>query len=293
MTRTPNFRSRLEEKTRQKRSIVCVGLDPDLEAPQFPAFLREGGHPKLEFAKQLIDAVADLVPVLKPNTRFYEPSEWNELRDIVKYAHKHDLEVIGDCKENDIGSTMGRAYSRQFGTFGFDAITVNGYLGSDGVIGTAGEPIFRPWFQRGKGLFVLVKTSNSSSSQVQDLQVMGPAGERPLYATVAELVEQWSSEYEHVIGGVVGATHPRELTDLRELLSGFILIPGFGAQGATAADIGSALSSGKPCIVNSSRGIMYAHARRFKGKFNEEEFAQASREEVLIMRDELGKYLQW
>ncbi len=152
-----NFRLRLIEKIRQKQSVVCTGIDPNLRSDQFPLFLVDGENAKLEFAKMIIDEVYDLISVIKINTRFFSPNEWQQLKQIVSYAQDKDLEVIGDCKENDIGTTMSLAYDNQFGEFGFDAITINGYFGRDGVIGDEKATIFDKWYESGKGLFVLVK----------------------------------------------------------------------------------------------------------------------------------------
>jgi len=296
-----NFKERLIEKIKQKRSVVCVGIDPDIYTSQFPKFLLKKPRIKLEFAKMIIDSVADLVPIMKLNTRFYLPEEHDILDEIVKYAHKHDLEVIGDCKENDIGDTMAMAYKNQF-SFGFDAITVNGYFGRDGVIGNEKQPIFKDWYEKGKGLFVLIKTSNESSGDIQDLTVNMimelPTTNHPMkkkklfvYEIMATRVEEWGKQYDHVIGGVVGATHPEQLKNIRPLMNGILLIPGYGAQGGTADAIAHGVGDGKYCIVNSSRGVMYAHDRRFKGQFTPEQFADASRKEVEFMNDDINKHV--
>lgn len=293
-----SFRRRVIEKIRQKGSLVCVGLDPDPSAPQFPPEYRERAHAKLEFGKALVDAVHDLVPAVKPNTRFYDPGEWQDLRALVRYAHAKDLEVIGDCKENDIGTTMARAYQRQFETFEWDAITVNAYLGRDGIVGPAGQDIYAEWFQRGKGLFVLVKTSNPSSADLQDRRI--PTGTNagtdkeadiPVFQHVARAVERWSAPYDFSIGAVVGATHPGELALLRDELSGIILAPGYGAQGGTADAITGAVTGDRYCLVNSSRGIMYAHARRFRDKYKAGQFPEAARAEVEFMNADLARAL--
>lgn len=302
-----NFRERLIEKIRQKRSAVCVGLDPDTAVDQFPPRNLFGFYPKLEFAKAIIDEVADLVPVIKPNTRFYLVEEYRQLEGIVKYAHKKDLEVIADVKANDIGNTMARAYEKEFGYFDFDAITVNGYLGTDGITGNEKNPIFKKWFERGKGLFVLVKTSNPSSSQLQDvdLQETRPVPQKrridlhnkvfvhkKVWMKKAELVESCGNDYDHVIGGVVGATHPGDIPIARRLLSGVILLPGYGAQGGTGKDVKAAVRDGRWAIVNSSRGVMYAYARRFKGEFDVADFAKASRREVEFMNADINKHIR-
>ncbi len=280
-----NFRLRLIEKIKQKKSIVCVGIDPDLNSPSFPKFLLNEKKPKLSFAKMLIDEIEGLISVIKPNTKFYQIDETEQLRGIVKYAHQKDLEVIGDCKENDIGNTMAMAYEKQFSGFNFDAITVNGYFGQDGIIGDAKTPIYKKWYEKGKGLFVLIKTSNQSSKEIQDLEIK--AEKSYVYAKMANLVESWSKSYDFTIGGVAGATHSEHLKIIRDCISGILLIPGFGAQGGRPEDINQIIKKNKYCIVNSSRGVMYAYKRRFKDKFSEEDFAQASKEEVIYMNKEL------
>ena len=297
-----NFRERLIEKIKSKKSIICVGLDPFLYDDQFPEFIRKLELPKLEFAKMIIDEVEDLIATVKPNTRFYMPDEYKQLQDIVRYAHSKDLEVIADCKENDIGSTMAMGYMRHFDGFDYDAITVNPYLGSDGVIGGG---IYNKWFHQGKGIFVLVKTSNPSSNEIQDLHLMrqkknfhielamAKSGEldKPVYKQVAKLVEDWSKKYGYTIGAVVEAPHPQEMKIIRKIMNGIFLIPGYGAQGGTVTDIknGLDISQDKWAIVNSSRGVMYAWQKGFKDQFTEHEFARASRMEVLQMNKEINK----
>jgi orotidine-5'-phosphate decarboxylase len=289
-----NFRERLIEKITSKKSIVCIGLDPFLQDIQFPVFVRKLELPKLEFCKMIIDEVADLVAVVKPNSRFFMPEEYRQLQDIVKYAHSQDLEVIGDVKENDIGSTMAMGYIRHFEGFNYDAITINPYLGSDGVVGGG---IYDRWFKAGKGIFVLVKTSNSSSKELQDLDLGDPLlGSEPLkiYSVMASLVEGWSKEYDHTIGAVIGANYPEQMQYLRSVMNGIFLMPGYGAQGGTAEDVkyGIDISQDKWCIVNSSRGIMYAWQRGFKDQYAEHEFAEAARREVEHMNKEINKRIE-
>ena len=290
-----NFRERLIEKIKQKKSIVCVGLDPDTDSAEFPSFIKENySEAKWVFSKMIIDEVEDLVAVVKPNTRFFMPNEFLQLKEIVRYAHSKDLEVIADCKQNDIGSTMGLAYKYEFDGFDFDAITVNGYLGSEGVIGDKKNPIFEKWFKKGKGIFVLVKTSNPSSSEIQNLTVgiSDPVfKDDKIYHNMAKLVEKWSSEYEYTIGAVVGATS-QQIAELRDILSGVLLMPGYGARGATGVDIKDCVKDGKYAIVNSSRAIMYAYTQRFKGKYTKEDFAKASRKEVLYMDDDINTHIK-
>ncbi|MBD3230630.1 MAG: orotidine-5'-phosphate decarboxylase [Candidatus Lokiarchaeota archaeon] len=287
-----NFHKRIVDKIKQKKSIVCVGLDPDVDSPYFPEFLLNQKNTKLEFAKRIIDEVKDLVPVIKINTRFYFIDESDQLKSIVQYAHKSDLEVIGDCKENDIGHTMKMAYKKQFNGFDFDSITVNPYFGRDGIIGPKNNDIFLDWYKKGKGIFVLIKTSNLSSPEVQDLRIKSKQTEfkdLKLYQYVATLVEKWSSNYGFSIGGVIGANQSEHLQSVRKIISGILLLPGYGTQGGKLDIIKNLITENKFGLINSSRGIMYAYKRRFKGKFSEENFAQAARKEVELMNTSINK----
>ena len=293
-----NFRVRLIEKIKQKKSIVCVGLDPDLDSREFPEFLLETKKPKLEFAKMIIDEVSNIVAVIKPNTRYYYINELDQLKSIVKYAHDKDLEVIGDCKENDIGHTMAMAYKKQFNGFDFDSITVNGYFGSEGVIGSPDNLIFKKWFEKGKGLFILIKTSNKSSKEIQDLKIVQKGKNKKtldqdiLFLTMAKLVEEWSLKYDHTIGGVVGITYPEHMKSIRKIFNGILLLPGYGAQGGTAETVINAIDTDRYCIINSSRGIMYGYNRIFKGKYSQEEFAKDSKKVVEKMNSNINKYIK-
>ena len=287
-----NFKDRLIEKIEYKHSIVCVGIDPDIDASQFPPEIRDHSiRPKENFAWRIIDAVHDIVPCIKINTRFFMPDEHDQLQSIVDHAHRNGLLVIGDCKQNDIGSTMAMAYKNEFGYYDWDAITVNGYFGSDGI---SGSGIFNEWHEKGKGLFVLIKTSNKSSSEFQDIPIFKdifPVEYIFNYIKMAELVEKWSSMHGHSIGGVVGATHPDQIEEVSKIMNGILLLPGYGAQGGDANALDK-LANGKYCIVNSSRGIMYAHDRRFKDKYTVAKFEQAARAEVEFMNEDLNKHFK-
>ncbi len=313
-----NFKERLVDVIQEKKSLVCLGFDPDLDAKQFPPHLKEMDKPKLEMGKILIDRLSDLVPIMKINTRFFSthPSDYecDQLWELVKYAQKKGLLVIGDDKENDIGSTMAQGYKNQF-KFDFDAITVNGYFGSDGIFN---DGIFDKYYNEGKGLFVLVKTSNGSSKEFQDVQFLDNEGQMLVtdddddlffkndlknYHLMANLVETWSKKYDHVIGGVVGATDLKDLkgkvvktasqmvNEISTLMEGVLLLPGYGAQGGSADALDN-LREGRYCIVNSSRGIMYAYDRRFKGKYTVDNFEEASLAEVLYMNEDLNKHFK-
>lgn len=229
--------------------------------------------------------------------------ELDQLKLIVEYAHEKGLLVIGDCKQNDIGNTMAMAYRKEFEGFNFDAITVNGYFGSDGIIT---DGIFDKWYKLEKGLFVLIKTSNNSSKEIQDVNFVNEDGRTfwKNYHLMASLTEEWSQKYEHVIGGVVGATDllndkgeiistsSTMVKEISKILRGILLLPGYGAQGGTSDSL-KYLEKDSYCIVNSSRGIMYAHDRRFKGRYNEEDFALAASDEVGFMNEDLNKHFKY
>ncbi len=293
-----NFKLRLIEKIKQKNSVVCAGFDIDIESNEFPAHILNNKNPKLEFAKIILDEISEIIPIIKLNTRFYLANEIDQLKSIINYAHKKDLEVIGDCKENDIGNSMAMAYRKQFGDFNFDAITVNAYFGSEGVIGTEEMPIFKKWFDKGKGLFVIIRSSNFSSEEIQDLRIQEKNDKLPdsvpniFCYHLANLVENWSSKYNFTIGGVVGATKPDQLKIIRQIISGILLIPGFGAQGGKLEDLKYAFSKNKYSIINSSRSLMYAYNRSYKGKFELENFAKASKMYVENLNSILKKYIK-
>jgi len=289
-----------------KHSVVCMGLDPRLdkegEIPQF--LINELVDPNkiiLEFNKTLIDNTCDLIPVVKPQIAFYEKYEaLNALKETIKYAHKKDLLVILDSKRNDIGATS-EAYAYSiFKVFNADACTLNAYLGIDGV-----EPFLE---HKEKGVFILVKTSNPSSKDFQNLfsaripnaldsdieiDVENITLERN-YIKMARLVAEWGeglaqfSQF-HNLGVVVGATFPQELKSIRSIVkNSYVLLPGYGAQGASAKDIRSGFNeSGLGGIVNSSRGITYAY---FKNeKYSPDKFGEAAREEIIAMNQQINK----
>lgn len=338
-----HFADKLVAQVLSKQSHLVVGLDPSLDllpAHLVDRFQKEYGPTQqaaamaiLEFNLGMIDAVADLVPAVKPQMAFYEeygPAGMEVLGQTVRYAQQKGLIVILDGKRNDIGSTA-EAYARAYLGRGFvgengaaqargvDAITVNPYLGEDGV---------KPFISYGpeKGIFVLVKTSNPSSGQLQDLLVMpgeqdvlvgqeepsepsGPA--IPLYEVVASLVDQWGrdqvgkSGYSSV-GAVVGATYPEVARRLRALMPrAYFLVPGFGAQGATAEDAAAAFNEdGMGALVNVSRAVIYAF-RNDPGyratahssadgnstdrSFMEEDFAAAARGAVLEINRQINQ----
>ena len=251
----------------EKRSCVVVGLDPRPDA--LPPDLRTAAagsadavaEAVLAFNQAVIRAVAPHAVAVKPQSAFYEALGWQGVRtyaETIRLAHEHRLLVIADVKRSDIGSTAEAYAQAHLDTFGADAVTVNPYLGSDGIA---------PFLKRtpeGKGVFVLVKTSNPSSRELQDLDLGGA----PLYEKVAALVEQWGensvgeSGYS-AVGAVVGATFPGAVVQLRRLMPhAMFLVPGYGAQGGTAKDCRPCFDHcGHGAVVNSSRGIIFAYAR--------------------------------
>ncbi|NVM44293.1 MAG: orotidine-5'-phosphate decarboxylase [Candidatus Lokiarchaeota archaeon] len=301
-----NFIEDVIQSIIDKRSVVCMGLDPRLdkegEIPQF--LINELEDPNkiiLEFNKTLIDNTFDLIPVIKPQIAFYEKYEaLNALKNTIKYAHKKDLLVILDSKRNDIGSTSEAYAYSTFKVFNADACTLNAYLGIDGV-----KP-FLEYKERGK--FILVKTSNPSSKDFQnifsanipnivesktEIKVDKITLERN-YIKMARLVYDWGNKLDqfsgfHNLGVVVGATFPEELNAVRKVIrNSFILLPGFGAQGATADDIRSGFNqNGLGGIVNSSRCIIYAYSKN--KKYAPNKFGEAAREKIVEMNQEINK----
>ena len=293
----------------RKQNPTVAGLDPRLE--YIPAFLKEQGTqafgPTLEGAAEavrlynrgLIDALCDVVPAVKPQCAYYERLGWPGMRtlaDTVAYAREKGLFVITDGKRNDIGSTM-EAYAdahlgrvmvgeEAFAPFDGDALTVNGYLGSDGI-----RPLLTVCERQDKGLFVLVKTSNPSSGELQDRLLDG----RPVYAVMGDMVEKWGAAQRgaygySAVGAVVGATWPAQLTELRKALPHtFFLVPGYGAQGGGAADVTGAFDAdGRGAVVNSSRAILCAWQREGCA---EADYAGAARREALRMKEDITRAL--
>jgi len=300
-----HFIKRLIELIRDKRSVVCMGLDPRIDGPgQIPEYLinelKDPNKVILEFNKSLIENVYDLIPVIKPQIAFYEKYEaFNALKETIKYAHKKDLLVILDSKRNDIGSTSEAYAYSNFKVYNADACTLNAYLGIDGV---------KPFLEyKEKGIFILVKTSNPSSSNFQNLfsvrlddipnskiefKTESIILERN-YVHMARLIQDWSRDLEnfsdfHNLGAVIGATFPEELKIIRDILNNsFFLIPGYGAQGAQAKDIKHGFSKkGLGAIVNSSRGIMFAYSKQNKPP---EKFAEAAKQEIIGMNEKINK----
>lgn len=305
------FIDRLMEKVIKLQNPTVMGLDPKLE--YIPLSIRKknlelygntfkaASESILEFNKRLIDAVADIIPAIKPQLAYYEMYGTDGLRafeETVRYGHEKGLLVIADGKRNDIGSTS-EAYSRAYlgetllennvskAVYDADALTVNGYLGIDCI-----KPMTEDCLKYQKGIFVLVKTSNPSSVQLQDMAVQDG---RKVYEVVADLVSDWGKDligkygYSSV-GAVIGATWPDELKTLRERMPHTcFLVPGYGAQGGSAEDVAAAFDKdGLGAVINASRSLMCAYKlKKWDGKFSEEEFDIACREEALSMRNAL------
>ena len=294
---------RLIEKIVKTQNPTVVGLDPKLDyVPDFlkkKAFKKYGKNLKgaskaiLAFNKAIIDEICDIVPAIKPQAAYYEMYGYEGVKTLYKtiqYAKKKGMFVITDGKRNAIGATM-QAYAtahlgevfvdgEAFEPFGADALTVIGYLGTDGI-----SPLLNECVKRDKGIFVLVKTSNPSSGEFQDQLIDG----KPLYEHVGAKVNEWGSQcmgdtYSNV-GAVVGATYPEMGKVLRKVMpKAYILVPGYGAQGGKAEDLTAFFNpDGLGAIVNSSRGIIAAYAKDEYAKFGAKNFGEASRQAALDM----------
>jgi len=270
-----HFADRLLEAVDSKRSHVVVGLDPDYDL--LPPEVREA-HPPDAFANAdemkvacyrdflipLLDGLRTEAGTVKIQIAYFEALGWRGYslyQELIGIARDMGYLVIADVKRGDIGSTA-EAYARaHLDVAGADAVTVNPYFGTDGL-----EPFFRRVREAGKGVFVLVKTSNPTSAELQDLRL--GSGEL-VYDRVADLVKAWGAECEgsrgyRSVGAVVGGTHPEQGAALRERMPGVpLLIPGYGAQGATAGDLAGFFDeAGTGAVVNSARAILYAYRTR-------------------------------
>lgn len=290
---------------------IVVGLDPMLSYipehitqkafAEYGETLEGAGEAIWQYNKGIVDAVCDLVPAVKPQIAMYEQFGIEGLKAFartVSYCKEKGLVVIGDVKRGDIGSTseayavghLGKVQVGGKSYYGFDEdfATVNPYLGSDGI-----KPFIKVCKEEKKGLFILVKTSNPSSGEFQDRLIDG----RPLYELVGEQVAKWGEElmgdtYSY-IGAVVGATYPEMGKVLREIMpKSFILVPGYGAQGGKGADLVHFFNKdGLGAIVNSSRGIIAAYKQEKYASFGSENYADASRQAVLDMREDIASAL--
>lgn len=301
---------RMIEGIRRTGNPTVAGLDPKLS--YIPAYIREQAFAEhgetlegaaaaiLTYNKALIDALCDVVPAVKPQAAYYEMYGWpgvKTLAETIAYAKQKGMFVITDGKRNDIGTTM-EAYatahlgktavgSQMLTAFGGDALTVNGYLGSDGI-----RPLLGVCREQDAGIFVLVKTSNPSSGELQDREIDG----KSVYRTMGDKCEAWGEElpgkYGYSgVGAVVGATYPEQLSELRAALPHtYFLVPGYGAQGGGAKDVAGAFDKdGLGAIVNSSRGILCAWQK--EENCAPEDFAGAARREALRMKADITSVL--
>ncbi len=299
--------NKLVSKIQKLNAPVVVGLDPMLD--YVPEFIRKKAYAEygetlkgaaeaiFEYNKGIIDATYDLIPAVKPQIAMYEQfgiEGLHAFKKTVDYAKSKALVVIGDIKRGDIGSTSSAYAVGHLGgvkvgntlcrAFDEDFITVNPYLGSDGV-----NPFIDVCREEGKGIFVLVKTSNPSSGEFQDKLT----DSRPLYELVGEQVAKWGEthmgESYSYVGAVVGATYPEMGKILRKLMpKTYILVPGYGAQGGKAADLSPYFNEdGLGAIVNSSRGIIAAYKQEKYKEYGEKNYADASRAAVIDMIEDI------
>ena len=297
----------LIEKIRKTKNPTVAGLDARLEyVPKhivnknidlYGKTLKSAAESIYDFNVGLIDALCEIVPAVKPQSAYYEllgAEGVAVLARTISYAKERGLYVIADAKRNDIGATASAYAEAYFGTvevggevltpFGADSLTVNAYLGSDGI-----KPFLK--YCGEKSIFVLAKTSNPSSIELQEMV----AGDRPLYKVVTSYISRWGADFVGKygysnVGAVVGATHPRVLKELRTAFPRvFLLVPGYGAQGGTAADVEYAFDkNGHGAIVNSSRGIMCAWEKTDGDGLN---FAEAAYDAATKMRRELQNHI--
>ncbi len=303
--------NKLVEKIQKTGAPIVVGLDPMMKfIPEHitrAAFAEHGetlegaAEAIWQYNKGIVDAVYDLVPAVKPQIAMYEQFGIPGLvafKKTVDYCKSKDLVVIGDIKRGDIGSTseayavghLGKVKVGNNAFYGFDEdfVTVNPYLGSDGV-----NPFIKVCKEEKKGLFILVKTSNPSSGEFQDRLIDG----KPLYEVVGEKVAEWGADcmgdsYSYV-GAVVGATYPEMGKVLRKVMpKSFILVPGYGAQGGKGADLVHFFNEdGLGAIINSSRGIIAAYQQEKYASFGSAGYADAARAAVIDMREDIAQAL--
>ena len=299
----------LQDKIKEKKNPTVAGLDARVEyipphilkkyTSQYGETLQAAALAVEEFDCSLIDALCDVVPAVKPQSAYFEMLGWRgmeTLEEVITHAKGKGLYVIADIKRGDIGTTATAYAEGWLGTtrvgetdcaaFDADCVTLNGYMGSDAI-----KPFLDQCVARNKSAFVLAKTSNPSSVELQDMV----AGDRVVYTVMGDLIERWGKDTAgkygyNALGAVVGATHPSVLKELRRRLEHtFFLVPGYGAQGGTAADVRCAFDElGRGAIVNASRSIMCAWKKTGKGGMDYQEAARAAAEQ---MRDELREYI--
>ena len=301
----------LIEKIQKTKAPICVGLDPMVSYipehilkksfAEYGETLEGAADAVWNYNKEIVDHTWDLIPAVKPQIAMYEQFGIEGLKvyeRTVRYCQEKGLIVIGDAQRGDIGSTSAayatahlgkvKVGSKEYSAFNTEFLTVNPYLGTDGV-----KPFVDVCKAENKGIFVLVKTSNPSSGELQDKLVDG----RPVYELVADKVVEWGADcmdgaYSNV-GAVVGATYPEMSAILRKLMpKTYFLVPGYGAQGGTAKDLKACFNEdGLGAIVNSSRGIIAAYRQEKYAKFGAEHFAEASRQAVVDMVADINSVL--
>lgn len=303
-----NAMDQLIEKIKETNNPTVIGLDPRYEmlpkcvTDKYSQDLEGVAKAIIEYNKALIDNTCDIIPAIKPQIAFYEMygiPGMEAFKETCRYAKEKGMVVIADIKRGDIGSTAA-GYSNAFlgrtaigekeeAIYDVDFVTVNPYMGTDCV-----KPFIEDCKKYNKGIFVLVKTSNPSSGELQDLKLENG---KEVYSQVTDLVETWGEELRgengySSIAAVVGATYPEQLEQIRNLAPHtYFLIPGYGAQGGKANDIALGFDkNGLGGIVNASRSLMCAYkSDRWKDQFIEEDYAKATRAEALRMRDELNQ----
>ena len=299
----------LQEKIRAKKNPTVAGLDPKPE--QIPPHILKASYETYgetlqgaaeavwTFNQGLIDALCDVVPAVKPQAAYYERLGWRGLEVMertIAYAREKDLFVIADIKRGDIGSTA-QAYADAWlgetrvgeashPVFNADCVTLNGYMGSDTI-----EPFVEACKAGDKCLFLLVKTSNPGSGELQNMV----AGDRLVYKVMGDMTAKLGKGTEgrygfHLAGAVVGATYPSDMRELRRRLEHtFFLVPGYGAQGGTAEDVQYAFQeNGRGAVVNSSRGIICAWQKTGK---NGADYQEAARAAAIAMRDDICRFI--
>ena len=302
---------KLIDKIKKTDNPTVMGLDPRYEmipkcvTDKYPKTLEGVSKAIVEFNKELIDATYDIIPAVKPQIAFYEMfgiPGMEAFKETCKYAKEKGMCVIADIKRGDIGSTAAGYSNAYLGKttigetmqeiYDVDFVTVNPYMGTDCV-----KPFIEDCKKYDKGIFILVKTSNPSSGELQDLKLENG---KEVYLEVASLVKKWGEDlignygYSSV-AAVVGATYPEQLSQIRKAIPNtFFLIPGYGAQGGKAEDIAIAFDKNKlGGIVNASRSLMCAYkSDLWKDKYKEEEYAKATRSEAIRMRDEINHFIK-
>lgn len=306
-----NAIDKLINKIKETNNPTVIGLDPRYEmlpkcvTSKYDQTLEGVAKAIIEYNKALIDSTCDIIPAIKPQIAFYEMfgiPGMEAFRETCQYAKEKGMIVIADIKRGDIGSTAA-GYSNAFlgktpigdkqeAIYDVDFITVNPYMGTDCV-----KPFIEDCKKYNKGIFILVKTSNPSSGELQDQKLEN--GEE-VYSQVANLVEKWGEELQgengySSVAAVVGATYPEQLEQIRKIAPHtYFLIPGYGAQGGKANDIALGFDAkGLGGIVNASRSLMCAYkSDKWKEQFTEENYAQATRAEAIRMKEELNQAIK-